>query len=64
MKNKFLLLTLITLLFISCSEESSEPLSKDITTEMSKINSYFQENLPGHITILVGKDETLISDLN
>lgn len=64
MKNKFILLTLITLLFISCSEESSEPLSKDITTEMSKINSYFQENLPGHITILVGKDETLISDLS
>ena len=64
MKNKFLLLTLITLLFISCSEESFQPLPKDITTEMSKINSYFQENLPGHITILVGKDETLISDLS
>ena len=52
------------MLFISCSEESSQPLPKDITTEMSKINSYFQENLPAHLTILVGKDETLISNLS
>ena len=61
MKNTLLLLTLITLVFTSCSKESSQ--SEDIATAMSKINGHFQENLPGHAVILIGKDETLISDL-
>ena len=36
----------------------------DITTAMSKISGYFQDNLQDQIVILVGKEETLISDLS
>ena len=59
---KLLYLFVVTSIFLSsCSKECSTPM--DITTAMSKINGYFNENLSDHAVILVGKDETLISDL-
>jgi hypothetical protein len=66
---KILYLFLVTSIFLSsCSEESLQPEESsqpmDIENAMSKIKGYFKENLLDQIVILIGKDETLISDLN
>jgi hypothetical protein len=60
---KLIYLFVVTSIFLSsCSKESLQPM--DITTAMSKISGYFQDNLQDQIVILVGKEETLISDLS